>query len=183
MLQNLLAERLKLELHHEQKEMPVFNLAIAKKGLSMKPAAPESPPAQQDPPWTIPQYTIGPDGCPVFPTGRAGLSQGRYGCYRWTAFNLSMREIVDMLSFHLGRKIVDTTGLKGKYDIDMKWDIDVAWLTEMAGLRDQISPEDGPRGPSLPHAIRDRLGLDLISTKGPGDVVVIDHVEKVPIEN
>jgi uncharacterized protein (TIGR03435 family) len=59
----------------------------------------------------------------------------------------------------------------------------VAWLTERAGLRDEIVPEDGPHGPTLVHAIRDQLGLELISKKGPGDIVVVDHVEKVPIEN
>ena len=183
MLQNLLAERLKLKLHHEQKEMAIFELTIGKKGLNMKTSAPDAPAAQEDPPWAIPQYSIGQDGCPVFPTGRGGLTEGRYGCYRWTGFNLSMQEIVKTLSFHLGRKVVDATGLKGKYDIDMKWSIDVAWLTERAGLRDEIVPEDGPHGPSLPHSVRDQLGLELISKKGPGDVVVVDHVEKVPIEN
>ena len=183
MLQNLLAERLKLKLHHEQKEMAIFELTIGKKGLNMKTSAPDALAAQEDPPWAIPQYSIGQDGCPVFPTGRGGLTEGRYGCYRWTGFNLSMQEIVKTLSFHLGRKVVDATGLKGKYDIDMKWSINVAWLMERAGLRDEIVPDDGPHGPTLVHAVRDQLGLELISKKGPGDIVVVDHVDKVPIEN
>ena len=183
MLRNLLAERLKLTLHHEPKEMALFELTVGKKGLNMKNSAPDAEPAQQDPPWAIPQYSIGQDGCPVFPAGRGGPTEGRFGCYRWTGSNLTMQEIVKTLSFHLGRKVVDATGLKGKYDIDMKWSIDVAWLTERAGLRDEIVPEDGPHGPTLVHAIRDQLGLELISKKGPGDIVVVDHVEKVPIEN
>jgi len=33
------------------------------------------------------------------------------------------------------------------------------------------------------HAVRDQLGLELISKKGPGDVVVVDHFEKVPTGN
>jgi uncharacterized protein (TIGR03435 family) len=130
MLQNLLAERLKLKLHHEQKEMATFELTIGKKGLNMKTSPSDALTAQDDPPWAIPQYTIGQDGCPVFPVGRGGLTEGRNGCYRWTGFNLSMQDIVKTLSFHLGRKVVDATGLKGKYDIDMKWSIDVAWLME-----------------------------------------------------
>jgi uncharacterized protein (TIGR03435 family) len=182
MLQNLLAERLKLKLHFEQKEMALFELTVGKKGLNMKTSAPDALPAQEDPPWAIPEPTMGKDGYPAFPAGRSGLA-GFNGNYRWTGFNLSMQEIVKTLSFHLGRKVVDATGLKGKYDIDMKWSIDVAWLTERAGLRDEIVPEDGPHGPSLPHSVRDQLGLELISKKGPGDVVVVDHVEKVPIEN
>jgi uncharacterized protein (TIGR03435 family) len=32
-------------------------------------------------------------------------------------------------------------------------------------------------------AVRDQLGLELISKTGPGDIVVVDHFEKVPAEN
>jgi len=185
MLRNLLAERFQLKFHHEQKEMAIFELTAGKKGLKMKHSAPDALPAQEDPPWVIPEFRLGPDGCPVFPAGRGGLMGGGHGCYRWTGFNLSMQEIVKTLAFHLGRPVVDATGLKGTYDIDMTWSIDVAWLMERAGLRDQIEEgaDDGPRGPSLIHAVRDQLGLELISKKGPGDMVVVDHVEKVPIEN
>jgi uncharacterized protein (TIGR03435 family) len=94
-------------------------------------------------------------------------------------------EMVKTLSYHLGRPVVDGTGLRGKYDIDMTWTIDAAWLMERAGLRDQIpeGTDNGPSGPTLLHAVRDQLGLPLISKKGPGDIVVVDHVAKVPIEN
>ena len=46
-----------------------------------------------------------------------------------------MQEIVKTLSYYLGRPVIDATGLKGKYDIDMKWFVDVALLLEMAGRR------------------------------------------------
>jgi uncharacterized protein (TIGR03435 family) len=110
---------------------------------------------------------------------------GPNGHYRWTGFNLSLPEIAKTLSFHLGGPVVDSTGLKGKYDIDMTWTIDVAWLLERAGMGDLIAelPDEGPRGPSLTRAVQDQLGLKLNSKKGPGDTVVIDHVEKVPIGN
>jgi uncharacterized protein (TIGR03435 family) len=96
-----------------------------------------------------------------------------------------LQEIVKTLSFHLGAPVVDATGLRGKYDIDMTWNIDVAWLLERAGRRDQIEelPDDGPSGPTLIRAVQDQLGLKLNSKKGLGDIVVVDHVEKVPIEN
>lgn len=181
MLQNLLVERFQLALHHEQKEMAVFELAVG--SLKMKESAPDAALAPEDP-WAAPEYTMGKDGYPVFRAGHGGLAGGD-GHYRWTGSQLSMQEIVKTLSYHLGRPVIDGTGLRGKYDINLTWTIDTAWLMEQAGLRDQIpeGADNGPRGPTLIHAVRDQLGLRLISKKGAGDIVVIDHVAKVPIGN
>jgi len=188
MLQDLLAERFKLSFHHEQKEMAIFELTVGEQNTKMKHSAPDALPAEEDPPWVIPEFSLGQDGCPVFPPGRGGLMGGGNGCYRWTGFNLSMVEIAKTLSFHLGRPVVDATGLKEKYDVDMTWSIDVTRFMEGlegAGLLDQTgeAADYGPRGPTLIHAVRDQLGLKLNSKKGLGDVVVVDHVEKVPTEN
>jgi uncharacterized protein (TIGR03435 family) len=100
-------------------------------------------------------------------------------------FRLALPEIVKTLSFHLGRPVIDATGLTGKYDIDMRWGIDIAWLLERSGHRDEIGdlPDSGPPGPPLIRVVQDQLGLKLNSKKGLGDIVVIDHLEKVPTEN
>src|ERR1035437_4320290 len=183
MIQKLLLERLKFKLHHEQKEMAIYELTVGEKGPKVKESAPDASSEPEDP-WAPPEYSMGKDGYPVFPAGRGGLA-GPNGHYRWTGFNLSMQEIVKTLSLHLGRPVVDATRLKGTYDIDMKWGVDVAWLLEMAGRRDQIAelPDTGPTGPTLIRAVQDQLGLKLNSKKGLGDFVVVDHVEKVPTEN
>lgn len=39
MLQAMLADRCKLKVHFETKELPVYDLVIAKRGLKMKEAA------------------------------------------------------------------------------------------------------------------------------------------------
>lgn len=184
MQQNLLIERFKLALHRRQQEMAIYELTVGKQGPMMKVSDPNTAPAQEDP-WGSPKYSIGHDGCPMFLEGPGGVMQGRDGCYRWTAFNLSMQEITKTLSFYLGRPVMDATGLKRKYDIDMKWSIDVAGFLEGAGVRDQF-PEvsnDPPRGPTLIRAAQDQLGLKLNSTNGNADVVVIDHAEKFPAVN
>jgi len=184
MVRSLLVERLQFKFHYEQKEMAIFDLTVGKKGLKMKDSAPDAVSTPEEFPWESSVPIEGKDGCPVFPAGHGGRTEGRF-CNRWTGFNLSMQEIVKMLSFNLGRKVVDATGLKGKYDIDMKWyrEWDVEGLTpdqrELVGEE----PADLPHGPSLIHAVRDQLGLELISKTGLGDVVVVDHFEKVPTEN
>ena len=97
-----------------------------------------------------------------------------------------MQEIVKTLSFNLGRKVVDSTGLKGKYDLDMRWSVDYALSLETRpDLRELIGelPDEGPHAPSLIHAVRDQLGLELTSKTGLGDIVVVDHLEKVPTGN
>jgi uncharacterized protein (TIGR03435 family) len=184
MIQKLLEERFKLKLHLEQKEMAIYELTVGEKGSKLQESAPDAS-SEPEVPWAFSEYTMGKDGYPVFPAGRGGdISVS--GHDRWTEFNVRMQEIVKTLAFHLDRPVVDATGLKGKYDIDMKWFVDVALLLEMAGRRDELAqlPDDtGPIGPTLIRAVQDQLGLKLDSKKGLGDIVVIDHVEKVPTEN
>jgi uncharacterized protein (TIGR03435 family) len=65
-----------------------------------------------------------------------------------------------------GRPVVDKTGLEGSYDCEATW---------------SREGSDGP-GPSFFTAIQEQMGLKLESSKGPVEVVVIDHIER-PSEN
>jgi len=187
MLQNLLAERFKLTLHHERKEMPIYELTVGKNGLKMKESAPDAAPAPEDP-WAVAGYTMGTDGYPVFPPGRGGLA-GPNGFYRWKGYNVTMEDLARTLSFQLGPPVIDATGLQGKYDVDMHWVKDIKEIAESLAARGMLSPENvsavagADSGPTLQRAIQDQLGLKLEPKKGPADIVVIDHVEKVPSAN
>ena len=68
-----------------------------------------------------------------------------------------------------GRIVVDKTGLSGNYEIDLKWTPD-----------DQQGTPDA--GPTFFTALEEQLGLKLVPTKAPVDVLVIDHAER-PTEN
>lgn len=82
---------------------------------------------------------------------------------------IGARFIVGLSNF-VGRIVVDKTGLTGYYDIDLKWTPDE-------------SPTSDPNAPpDLFTALEEQLGLKLVSTKAPVDVLVIDHVER-PSEN
>ena len=183
MMRSLLEERFRLKLHYERKEMPVYGLTVAESGPKMKESAAATSSAAEDP-WAPSEFDAGKDGYPVFPPGRGGLA-GANGHYRWVGFHVSMQEIARTLSFHLGRPVVDETGLKGQYDIELRWWIDVAWLLEQSGRQDDVKDLGGTgrSGPSLIRAVQDQLGLKLNSRRGPGDVVAIDHLEKTPTGN
>jgi uncharacterized protein (TIGR03435 family) len=65
-----------------------------------------------------------------------------------------------------GRLVVDQTELKGAYDFTL------VWKPETAAVSD--GPSDAP---SLFTAIQEQLGLRLVPSKAPVEVIVIDHVE------
>jgi uncharacterized protein (TIGR03435 family) len=187
MLQRLLEDRFKLALHFEQREMPIYELTIGPSGVKMRQSAPSTPVQSEEPWWVAPAITHDKVGYPEFPAGRSGVASGFGGRYRWVAISVSVPDIARTIENQVGRPVVDATGLRERYDFDLKWVVDNTWnLSEKA--RDEFQklvgevPEKAP-GPLIFRAVRDRLGLELRSKKGVGKVVVIDHLEKVPTEN
>jgi uncharacterized protein (TIGR03435 family) len=206
MLQNLLAERFKPTVHHEKKEMPVFDLIVAKNGPKLKEAAPiaasDVPPAPPPLPYG-PGRALGPamerdkDGFPIFPT-RPGpnLSMSMMpGKARLQAGSQSMDQLAAMLTNQLGKPVTDATGLKAKYDFTLTFASD-GMAMGFNGIPPPPPPPGGgsfapPAAPSeasdpMPDifgAVQQQLGLKLDPKKGMIDVLVVDHAEKTPTEN
>jgi uncharacterized protein (TIGR03435 family) len=79
-----------------------------------------------------------------------------------------------------GREVIDKTGLTGTYDFSLKW---TPLQTAAApGSGSGTAPSPDLEGASLFTAIEEQPGLKLVSAKGPGQVLVIDHIER-PSEN
>jgi uncharacterized protein (TIGR03435 family) len=76
----------------------------------------------------------------------------------------------------VGRMVVDRTGLTGTFDIDLRWMPDSAFTDRSQSAAP--SPALDSNEPPLFTAIQEQLGLKLERTKGPVDVLVIDHVEQ-----
>lgn len=202
MLQNLLAERFKLTVHHEKKEMPAYDLIVAKNGPKLKEAAPI---AASDTPPAPPPLPYGPgramerdkDGFPIFPT-RPGPSLSMSmmpGKARLKAGSQSMDQLAAMLTNQLGKPVTDATGLKAKYDFTLTFASD-GMAMGFNGVPPPPPPPGGggfapPAAPSeasdpMPDifgAVQQQLGLKLDPKKGMIDVVVVDHAEKTPTEN
>lgn len=84
--------------------------------------------------------------------------------------NNSMADFALGMQSFLDRPVIDETGLTGKYDFELKW------------TPDETDGNDPHAAPGIFTAVQEQLGLKLEPTKGPADVLVIDHVE-MPSEN
>jgi uncharacterized protein (TIGR03435 family) len=85
----------------------------------------------------------------------------------------TMSALAYVLTRTLDRVAVDRTGLSGRFDADLQFNPD--------GLPGWTAPPPGSANrdaPSLFGALQEELGLKLESTRGPVDVMVIDHVER-----
>jgi uncharacterized protein (TIGR03435 family) len=193
MLENLLIERFHLAFHTEKKEFESDVLSVAKGGSKLKPAAPADGP---EPPRPAPgspmqQPAVDKDGFPVLPAGYRNMVGGGDASRRtrMTARMTTTAELLRMLQGPLGvRNLVDQTGLTDKYDFKLEY--------SNAGLRGGPANRAGRNGPppaaqgdasdpvpDLFEALEKQLGLKLEQTKTALDVVVIDHIDKVPAEN
>jgi uncharacterized protein (TIGR03435 family) len=156
MLQKLVADRLKLVVRRETKEMPVYFLVLAKGGLKMKETAPDAP-------------------------GGTSRSGGSGGLLTMEGQGIPVSSIAVMASGTVGRIIIDKTGLTGRYDFKLSWSRnDTAVQPAAAGAADPsgvpVAPD--PTGPSIFTALQEQLGLRLESGKGPVEIIVIEHVER-----
>jgi uncharacterized protein (TIGR03435 family) len=148
MVQSLLADRFRLTLRRETKELPIYALVVAKNGAKLR--ALEKPQNATD--------------------TRLHGEKGQLIAEKVT-MGLLAREV---LSNALGRPVIDKTGLTAYYDFKLEWAPDEG-VPAPNGTREI----GGDRiGPTLFTAIQEQLGLKLESTKGPVEVLVIDHAEK-----
>jgi uncharacterized protein (TIGR03435 family) len=203
MWQTLLAERFKLQMHREIKELPMYALVVAKNGPKMKeseidPNAPAGggpgfggPSANGGPP-SLPPIRIGKDGTPQLPAGGRGpMMMIGLGRGHVTAKMMGMPGLVDMLARSVDRPVIDQTELKGTYDFTLDYTPDESTRMPMpAGIAppppgggEMHGPENPDSGLSLFAALQAQLGLKLEAKKGPVELIVIDRVEKAPTEN
>ena len=200
MLQNLLTERFKLTLHHETKDLPLYELTVGKNGPKLKksvedPNAPAIEPGRGTGPPPGPP-PMGKDGMPQLPSGQKGMMMFMMpGRARVLGGVQPLSALADMLGNQLGNPVVDKTGLTGNYDFTLEFAPEPGrMMGPFGGLPPPPPPPPGAvpgpgqadaqsEAPALLTAIQEQLGLKLEQKKGPLDLVVIDHAEKVPTEN
>ena len=184
MLQMMLADRFKLVIHREMKEMPVYLLMLAKGGpkLTVRGAVKKVAP----PP---PAAAAGYGEVPV-----VGLTSWQETdnpcCPGWGPTNMgakkqTMTQLAGALSGYTGRPVLDRTGIGGEFNYYLQFA-----FVEIPGSTMKAPPPDAPlrswESPPDPRtiftALEQDFGLHLESTKEKVGVWVIDRVER-PGEN
>jgi len=172
MLRNLLATRFKMTIHRESRELPIYALLTAKNGPKVSPAVDDGPAGKQpDDQLATIQSVEGKDGFPALALRAPGLViETKNGRARVTAKETAISKLADLLSGQLARPVIDMTGLTGNYSF-------VVYFTP------EDQNPDGGSDPSIFGALEERLGLRLEARKGPVELLVIDHAEKIPTGN
>jgi len=180
MLQNLLAERFAVTLHHEMRNAPAYAMTVAKTGLKLKET--EYPNASLDAPDSL-SFTRDKNEFPILPKELAvqiRVSWTKNGSIRSTFRSYPVarfaQDVEGALPYSLASelgppglppRVLDQTGLTGKYDFTFEYS---------DGSADSF-------GPSIFSALEKQLGLRLDKIELPQDVIVIDRINKVPAEN
>jgi uncharacterized protein (TIGR03435 family) len=179
MLQSLLEERFDLKFHHESRELPVYALTSVRGGPKL-PAPKEGAclavnPADAPTEWAGGRMHPPGDGpLPKFRCGSVGIALQPSGA-RMQGGNVLMPELVRTLSLALGRVVIDKTGFTAPFDVQLDFITDA---TTSAMPPPPPGAAIDPNVPSIGTALQEQLGLRLDSTKGPVDVIVIDHIER-----
>jgi len=186
MLQAMLEDRFKLKVHKETRELPVYELAVAKNGPKMKLSEDQTPP----PPVVSPPGDpgAGPRGAPATFFGGGPRARGTAGrgsingrmMFEGSAVPVSV--LVNTLQQLLDRPVFDKTGLSGFFDIKLEWIPGAEAPPSPFSPNPDAPPPPPVDGPSIFTAIQEQLGLRLEGSRAPVEVVVIDSAQK-PAEN
>ena len=163
-LRSLLADRTRLTFHRETRELPIYELVMAradrKPGPNLQPAKVDCDALRLESVTTAREKRPSPYPPATDTWMPCGL---RLAPGRIVSGGFGFAEFLAALSRQVGRQVVDRTGLEGK------WDFYVTY-----------APDDSPErdAPHLFTALQEQLGLKLESARGPVNVFVIDRVER-----
>ena len=170
-MRKLLADRFKLKIHTESRDLDAYALVLVKPGVT----GPQLKPSPTDCAAMLKQAQAGklPGGPPQPVDGIMPCSiMGRFGQISFDGF--PMAQAAGMMVNQAGRPVVDRTGLTGNWRFVMTFAQERP-VGAPAPPNEQTLPD--PNAPSFFTALQEQLGLKLESTKAPFDVTVIDSAE------
>jgi uncharacterized protein (TIGR03435 family) len=175
LVRRMLEDRFALKTHMDMRELPIYNLVLARTDGQLGPK--------------IKRSTI---DCMPFLTGQrpmaesprepesgmpacsVGGSLSKDGLLTPRLNGQPLSGLVRNLEASLQRRVVDRTGLQGNFDISLGYVDDN--LLAQSSLR--AAAPASSEGPSLMTALQEQLGMRLESARGPVEVLVIDSVSE-----
>jgi uncharacterized protein (TIGR03435 family) len=178
LLRSLLHDRFTFEAHTETREMPIYELVVARQdrrlGAGIQPSPVDCTASMMAP--ARRQGSDGGAGAPSPPSDEPPCAQlGTPGRYVMRGFPLS--QLARILGSPVNRLVVDKTGLAGTWNLVLEFTPDQMPNIASGALPPGVTLPP-PDAPSLFTAIQEQLGLKLESARGPVDVLVVDRIER-----
>jgi uncharacterized protein (TIGR03435 family) len=154
MIRAMLADRFRLRIEVDTRELPVLDLVRPagshKRPVGLRPSSSTCWRAALGPP---------PAGVwiPAARLCRTVLDRGRI-----SAESAPMSWLANTVGALARRVVRDTTGLEGRFDLELTWTPDVAGAGE----------------PPVLTSVREQLGLEIVAGQGPVDVLVVQRAER-----
>jgi uncharacterized protein (TIGR03435 family) len=164
-LQAILEDRFKLRVHRETREVPIYELMVVKGGPKLQPFQGTCTP------WDYDHPNPGPQQCATSRRTSHGVDMKG-----WT--------IADLLYFFvvtLDRPVVDETKVTGRYDFHLELPENPKFFRRARGKPAFGDPAVPATDPSIVSEIKtgiEKLGLNLEPATGPGEFLVIEHIER-----
>jgi uncharacterized protein (TIGR03435 family) len=162
MMQTILEDRFKLQIHRKTRQEPVYELAMGTSSPQLKPLQGGS----------CTPVVIGRP-LPLLPDGQH-LCRNMVNLDSPRAVEMeggTLSSFAGLLGMALDRPVIDKTGITGNFEIHLVFSPD-----------DSAAARPVTAHPGIVQAIQEQLGLRLVPAQGPVDVLVIDHIER-PSEN
>jgi uncharacterized protein (TIGR03435 family) len=196
MVQSMLEDRFQLRAHYEKRDLPVYDLVVAKGGPKMKMSQDQTPPVLPAELTTLPPCAPPPaDKSAVAPViNSRAIPRGillvmkNASDVTMTGTAVPIADLVQMLQGQAGRLVVDRTGMKELFDIKLQFSNRFPSSTAAEARNSSTHPGGAQPAvtesdvPGLFTVIEEQLGLRLESAKAPLDVLMIDSVQR-PTEN
>lgn len=197
MMQNLLKERFHLEIHREKRDFPGYELVVAASGPKLKLSIPNPTVVVSD---TAPVPNRRADGTLDLPPGPQLFTSLGRGVIIVQAQEKPISDLVKGMGRLIAQsrgedpndfaspkpRVLDKTGLDGKYDFTLRFSCDACQFDIVNGASPVLSNRTDFQGvePDIFVALQRQLGLKLVKTKDiPLEIIVVDHVDKIPTEN
>jgi uncharacterized protein (TIGR03435 family) len=157
MIKDMLERYFSLRARREERTLPGYSLVVGKSGAHLAPSLPR------------------PIGSPPPPMASRPFSMSRNAIVHHELKNTNTAGLASFLSKTFQCPVLDQTGLSGHYDIVLDYAfVDMPWMQNLRS-------DEAALGPSVLDAV-DKLGLKLEAKKVPADIIVIEHVDRLPAQ-